>query len=84
MYPVFNCKFILLNRKKLISSVFSKEGFVSSIKLFFNYNTNDMMNGMHNGYGMGWGWVFGLVILAIIIWLLVKGINQRTNPKSIK
>jgi putative membrane protein len=47
-----------------------------------------MMNGMHNGFGMGlgmgWSWIIGLAILAVIIWLIVKGINQRTNPKSIK
>lgn len=47
-----------------------------------------MMNGMQNGFGMGWGiglgWIFGLAVLAIIIWLIVKGILQRTNPKYLK
>jgi large-conductance mechanosensitive channel len=43
-----------------------------------------MMNGMHDGFGMGWGWIIGFAILAVIIWLIVKGINQKTNPKSTK
>jgi len=43
-----------------------------------------MMNGMNNGFGMGWSWIIGFAILAVIIWLIVKGIRQRTNPKSIK
>jgi hypothetical protein len=43
-----------------------------------------MMNGMHDGLGMSWSWIIGLVILVVIIWFIVKGINQRTNPKSKK
>jgi len=42
------------------------------------------MNGMHNGVGMGWSWIVGVVILAVIIWVIVKGINQKMNPKSLK
>jgi large-conductance mechanosensitive channel len=43
-----------------------------------------MMDGIHNGFGIGWGWIIGFVNVAIIIWLIVKGINQRANPKSTK
>ena len=42
------------------------------------------MNGMHDGFSMGWGWIIGFAILAVIIWFIVKGISQRTNPKSKK
>ena len=40
-----------------------------------------MMNGFGgNGWGMGYGWIIGLIILAVIIWLLVKAMNQKNNP----
>jgi large-conductance mechanosensitive channel len=41
-----------------------------------------MMNGMNFGWGMsfGYGWIIGLIILAVIIWLLVKAMNQKNNP----
>jgi len=44
-----------------------------------------MMNGMNNGFGMGWGmgwsWIIGAAILVVIVWLIVKGKNQRNHPK---
>jgi putative membrane protein len=45
-----------------------------------------MMDGMNHGWGMGfgWGWIIGIAILVVIIWVIVKGIIQKTNPKSIK
>ena len=30
--------------------------------------------------GLGYGWIIGLIILAVIIWLLVKAMNQKNNP----
>lgn len=39
-----------------------------------------MMNelGTH-GWGMDFGWLFGTIILVIIIWLVIRIINQNSN-----
>jgi len=39
------------------------------------------MNGMNNFWGMGWGWIIGLIILVVVIWLVVKVLNQNKNPR---
>ncbi len=31
---------------------------------------------------MGWGWISGLIILAIIIWLVIRIVNQNTSQKQ--
>jgi len=44
-----------------------------------------MMNGMNHGWGImgiGYGWIIGLIVLAVIIWLLVKAMNQKNNPNQ--
>jgi hypothetical protein len=42
-----------------------------------------MMHGFNNSLGMGNGngleWVIGLVILIIIIWVVVKVVNQKNK-----
>ncbi len=43
-----------------------------------------MMNGFGGhgwglGMGMGWGWIIGLIFLVVIIWLIVKVVNQNSN-----
>lgn len=30
-------------------------------------------------FGMGWGWIIGLIFLALIIWLIVKGVGQGSG-----
>lgn len=35
-----------------------------------------------HGWGMGFGWLIGLIILGIIIWLVVKVINQSNTSSS--
>ncbi len=37
------------------------------------------LNGM--SWGMGFGWLIGLAILIVLIWLIVKAINN-SNPSS--
>lgn len=43
-----------------------------------------MMNGFYNSWGMGfgYGWIIGLIVLVVLIWLVVKVVNQ--NHKSDK
>ena len=38
-----------------------------------------MMDGMNNVWGMGngYGWIIGLVVLVVIVWLVVKLVNQN-------
>jgi putative membrane protein len=38
-----------------------------------------MMNGINQGLGMGLAWLIGLIIIAVIIWLIVKVVNQKNN-----
>lgn len=33
------------------------------------------------GIGMGFGWLLGAIVLIVIIWLVVKTINQSNNTK---
>ncbi len=33
---------------------------------------------------MGWAWIFGLVILVVIIWLVVKAVNQDGSTNQSK
>lgn len=41
-----------------------------------------MMNGFGvHGWGMGWGWIFGLIALIVVVWLGVKVMGQKNNPK---
>jgi uncharacterized membrane protein len=41
-----------------------------------------MMNGFHNGWGMGgYGWIIGIIVLAVVIWVVVKLVNQNSNRK---
>jgi uncharacterized membrane protein len=41
-----------------------------------------MMNGLHNGWGMGgYGWIFGFIVLIVIIWVVVKTLNQSNKSK---
>ena len=41
-----------------------------------------MMNGLGgHGWGMGFGWFLGIIVLALIIWLVVKVINQNNNSE---
>jgi uncharacterized membrane protein len=52
---------------------------------FKNLKLNIMMNGMNHGWGImgiGYGWIIGLIVLAVIIWLLVKAMNQKNNPNQ--
>ncbi len=43
-----------------------------------------MMNGFggHDwgmGWGMFWGWIIGLLVLAVIIWIVVRALNQNNR-----
>jgi uncharacterized membrane protein len=41
-----------------------------------------MMNGFHNGWGMGgYGWIIGVIVLVVIIWVVVKTLNQNNKSK---
>ena len=42
-----------------------------------------MMDGINHGWsmGFGWGWIVGLVALIVIVWLIIKVVNQKNNPK---
>jgi uncharacterized membrane protein len=42
-----------------------------------------MMNGFHNnGWGMGgYGWIIGVIVLVVVIWVVVKLVNQNSNRK---
>jgi uncharacterized membrane protein len=41
-----------------------------------------MMDGLHNGWGMGgYSWIIGLIVLVVIIWVVVKLVNQNSNRK---
>lgn len=53
-------------------------------KAFLIINESKEVIMFHNmygyGWGMGWGWVISLIILVIIVWLVVKAINQNRTP----
>ena len=40
------------------------------------------MNGMNHDWGMGFGfgWIIGLIVLVVVIWLIIKAVNQNRNP----
>jgi hypothetical protein len=42
-----------------------------------------MMNGMNHFWemGFGWGWIFGAIVLIVIVWLIVKSMNQKNSSK---
>jgi putative membrane protein len=39
-----------------------------------------MVNGLDNAWGLGWGWIIGLIVLTLVIWLIVKVVNQKKIP----
>ena len=42
-----------------------------------------MMYGFgEHGWGMGLGWITGLIILVILVWIIVKALQQNNNPKQ--
>ncbi len=41
-----------------------------------------MMDGFGHGWGMGWGWIIGIGILVLVVWLIVKVINQSNRPPT--
>ncbi len=40
------------------------------------------MNEMDRAWGMGWGWIIGLIVLVIVIWLIVRVVNQKKIPEQ--
>jgi hypothetical protein len=45
-----------------------------------------MMEGIRHGwgmgFGMGWGWIIGLIVFAVVIWGLVKVVNQSNRTRQ--
>ena len=40
------------------------------------------MNGLHNCWGMGgYGWIIGFIVLVVVIWIIVKTLNQSNKSK---
>lgn len=39
-------------------------------------------HGWGMGLGMGWWWIIGLIIVAIVVWIVVKGIKQNNNSNT--
>ncbi len=41
------------------------------------------MEGMDNGWVMGHGytWIIGIILLVVLIWVIVKVVNQRNRSK---
>jgi putative membrane protein len=39
-------------------------------------------HGWGMGWGMGFGWILGLFFLAVIIWIVVKTVNQNNNTRN--
>jgi len=38
------------------------------------------MEGLHNGSGMGgYSWIIGLIVIVVIIWAVVKLVNQNNR-----
>jgi len=42
-----------------------------------------MMEGMDNGWVMGHGytWIIGIILLVVLIWVIVRVVNQRNRSK---
>ena len=38
-----------------------------------------MMNGINQAWGMGLSWTIGLIVVAVIIWLIIKVMDQKSN-----
>jgi hypothetical protein len=43
-----------------------------------------MMDGMNNGWGMdyGYGWIIGIIFCVVVIWLIVKFVNQNSSSNN--
>jgi putative membrane protein len=39
------------------------------------------MNGMEHTWGIGWGWIIGLIVLVIVIWMIVRVVNQKKSQE---
>ena len=39
-------------------------------------------HGWRMGVGMGWWWIIGLIFLVIVVWMVVKVINQANNTNT--
>jgi putative membrane protein len=39
-------------------------------------------HGWGMGWGMGFGWILGLFFIAVIIWIVVKTVNQNNNIRN--
>ena len=37
------------------------------------------MNGINQAWGMGLSWTIGLIVVAVIIWLIIKVMDQKSN-----
>jgi putative membrane protein len=37
-----------------------------------------------HGWGMGFGWILGIAIIVLVIWIIVKALNQSTGNKQLK
>lgn len=38
-----------------------------------------MMDGFNHGWGMGYSWIIGFIVLVVLIWVIVKVVNQNNN-----
>ncbi len=43
-----------------------------------------MMDGMNNSWGMGngYGWIIGIIFCVVVIWLIVKFVNQNNSSNN--
>lgn len=43
-----------------------------------------MMDGYGmNGWGMGWWWIIGIIIIALIVWVVVKTMNNNRSISNV-
>jgi len=41
-----------------------------------------MMNGFHDGWGMGgYTWIIGIIVILVVVWVIVRTLNQNNKPK---
>ena len=33
------------------------------------------------GYGMGWWWIIGVAVMIVIIWFVIKAVNQNNSSQ---
>jgi hypothetical protein len=54
-----------------------------SWNILTNKTVEIMMDGINHGWGMGygWGWIIGLVVLAVVVFLILKFVNQNRNSR---